>query len=193
MPGATPNEAWPYPLPSEVLVRQSLQDLAEAQHFSLAAVNVDRLAAVQRTRGIIGNSGSNVFTNNVTSYMNFNIDHLDNWFNGGRAITSTQGPTLNKGLYICTFLGELTSFNSAVSNYQRLELEFELAGNRLTRRTLLWNEVFWRISSPIWVPANGQQLKVRVTVTGTAGQTVTVGRDNDESAPRFSWVLAATD
>lgn len=188
MPGATPYQAWPYPLPGEVLVRQSLQDLSEAMHFSLAAYNPDRLAVLQRPRGLIGSSTANVFTVGATGYMSWNLDHLDYWFGGGRAITSTQGPTLTTGLYLFTYSGTVTATSAALSTYTRFDVEFEVGGTRRTRRTLSASQGAWRITAPVRVSGT-QQVKVRVLVAGsTGGSTVTIGRSYDESTPRLSWV-----
>lgn len=188
MPGATPFWGWPYPLPGEVLERQQLQDLAEAMSFSLAQVDPDRLAALQRPRGLLGSSGSNVFTVGATSYMSWNVDHLDYWFGGGRAITATQGPTLTTGLYLFTFSGQVTATSAALNTYTRTDVEFEVGGVRKTRRTLSPSQQAWRITAPVRVNGS-QQVKVRVLAAGsTAGSTVTVARNRDEASPRLSWV-----
>ena len=78
MPGATVSQAWPYPLPGEIVTRQKLQDLADDMHFSLGATNTSRLAVVQRTRGLLGSSGAGTtLSNGSTGYLNWNVDHLD--------------------------------------------------------------------------------------------------------------------
>lgn len=204
MPGATPNEAWPYPLPGEVMTRQKMQDLADAMHFSLGATNTSRLSTVQRTRGMLGSTGAGTtITNDAATpgYLNWNVDHLDNWFNGGRAITSTQGPTLNKGLYMCSFYHYQTVYSAALSNYTRFDVEFEVFGpgplvplsGRVLRRTFGQGAAAWSLTGPVRIGANGQQLKVRILGVGTAGQTFTVARNNDEASPRLSWVLVSPD
>jgi hypothetical protein len=193
MPGTTPLEGWTYPLPGEVLTRQKLQDLADAMHFSLAAVNTDRLAVLQRARGLIGATASNVFTVGAIGYMSFTVDHLDNWFNGGRAITSTQGPTLPTGLYMFSFTGQCTAQSASLATYTRVDVEFERGGTRLARRTFSASQLSWRISAPVRIPAGApQQVKVRIAPAGSVGgSTMTVGRSNVESSPRLSWVQVA--
>lgn len=190
MPTSTPLQGWPYPLPSEVFTRQDIQDLAEAMHFSLAAVNTSRLAVLQRTRGLLGNAGSQTFTNGVTGYMAWTVDHLDNWSGGGRAITSTQGPTLPTGLYLFSFSAMVTSnFNA----YSRLDVGFERGGTQLSRRTFIQGQQAMRITAPVRVPAGSpQQVKVRMNLIGpTSGSTVTLARVNTEAVPRLAWVQIA--
>lgn len=190
MVAATPLQAWPYPLPSEVFTRQAIQDLTEAMHFSLSAVNTSRLAVLQRTRGLVGNAGSQSFTNGATGYMAWTIDHLDNWGGGGRAITSTQGPTLPTGLYLFAFSAMVTGVSAA---YQRLDVGFERGGTQLSRRTFLQAQAALRITAPVRVPAGSpQQVKVRMNLIGTTGgSTVTIARSNVEASPRLSWVQIA--
>ena len=194
MPGASPTELWPYPLPSEVLTRQKLVDLADAMHISLATVNVDRLAELQRPRGLLRASTSNVFTVGTTGYMSFNVDSLDAWQAGGRAITATQGPTLAQGLYYVTFFGLITAFSATTSTYTRLDVEFEIGGVRRLRRTLtLPGQTSLRISAPIRV-VGSQQVRVRVLAAGsTASSTVTIGQNLDEASPRLSWSRVAAN
>jgi hypothetical protein len=186
MPGATPYQAWPYPLPGEVLTRQSLQDLSEAMAFSLAAYDPDRLAVMQRPAGILGSTLNNVFTNGAASYMSWNVNHLDYWFGGGRAITSTQGPTLTTGLYLFTFSGNITATSGGT--YTRIDVEFEVGGVRRCRRTLFpVGGGTWRITAPCRV-SGSQQVRVRILTAGLAAATITIGRSYDESTPRLSWV-----
>jgi hypothetical protein len=195
MPGATSFAGWGYPLPGETVTRQKLQDLADSMHFSLAAYNTDRLSVIQRTRGLIGSTANNVFTVGTVGYMSFNVDHLDNWFNGGRAITATQGPTLAAGFYFVTFYGQITALSAAPGVYTRIDVEIEVAGVRKIRRTLGFGlqqgQQSLRISGPVRLNTSGQ---VRIRVLGassTSGATITVGRNNDESSPRLSWVKMA--
>jgi hypothetical protein len=190
MVAATPLQGWPYPLPSEVFTRQAIQDLAEAMHFSLSAVNPSRLAVLERTRGLLGNAGTQNFTNGSTGYMAFTIDHLDNWGGGGRAITSTQGPTLPTGLYLFAFSATITALSAA---YNRLDVGFERGGTQLSRRTFIQAQSALRITAPVRVPAGSpQQVKVRMNLSGaTGGSTITIARNNTESSPRLTWVQIA--
>lgn len=191
MPGATPVQAWGYPLPPEFLYRQSLEDLATDMHFSLATANVDRLSVLERTRGLVGYTGTEAFTNGTPAYLQWNVDHLDNWFNGGRAFTVNEGPTLNTGLYLFTVWAHVTSWSAT---YSRLDVDFERGGTRLSRRTLSFDQKMVRLSAPVRVPVGApQQVKVRIAMTGsTGGSTVTFTRTNAQSSPRLSWVRIAT-
>ena len=117
------------------------------------------------------------------------------------SITSTQGPTLNKGLYFCTFYHYQSVYGSALSNYTRFDVEFELSGpgpltpvsGRVIRRTFGQGSAAWSLSAPVRVATSGQQLRVRILGTGTAAATFTIARNNDEAAPRLSWVLVSPD
>lgn len=191
MPGATPVFGWPYPLPGEVFKRQAIVDLAEALDFTLTSIDPSRLASLRRTRGLVGNAGSQVFTNGSTGYMAWTVDHLASWSAGGAAITSTQGPTLPTGLYLFTFSAIVSAVSAA---YQRLDVGFERGGTQLSRRTFIQAQTALRISAPVRVPAGAaQQVKVRMNLIGaTAGSTATITRNNDEASPRLSWVQLAT-
>jgi hypothetical protein len=171
--------------------RQSIEDLANDMHFSLVTADVDRLAVLQRARGLVGYTGTEVFTNAAPAYMQWNVDHLDNWFNGGRAFTVNEGPTLPTGLYLFTVWANVTSSSAA---YTRIDVGFERGGTLLARRNLSFNQKAVRLSAPVRVPAGApQQVKVRIAMTGpTGGSTVTFTRTNAEGSPRLSWVQIAT-
>lgn len=194
MPGATAELGLPYPLPSEVLQRQQIVDLADACHFVLAANNVGRLAALQRTRGMLGSTAANSFVSDAVGYMSWNIDHLDYWSGGGRAITSTQGPTLSTGLYLFTFNATRSAMSAVESSYPWITVEFERGGVRTVRRTFTPGQRSLRLSAPVRIPSGaGQLVRVRILVNGTVGgSTMAFGRNNDDAAPRLAWTLLAT-
>ncbi len=188
MPGTTDTQGWGYPLPGEVFKRQAIEDMADDMTFSLGAVNVGRLAALERTRGLLGNSGTQSFTNGTPGFIAWNVDHLDNWSAGGQAITSTQGPTLPTGLYLFSVTALITSWSAT---YSRVEVTFD--GFNPGRRTLSFEQKTMRLTAPVRIPAGSPvQVRVRVSMTGsTGGSTISVLRGNDEAQPRLSWVQLA--
>jgi hypothetical protein len=195
MPGGTDYFAFPYPLPGEVFQRQHIQDLAEAFDFELSAADTDRLAALERRHGMLGSVAANTFTSDVVSYFSWNIDHLDRWWYGGRAITATQGPTLPTGLYMFTFNALRSAISAAESSYAWVTAEFEVgAGIRGPRRTFTPGQQAIRLSAPVRIPAGAdQQVRVRMFVNGTVGaSTMSFARNLSESAPRLGWTQIAT-
>jgi hypothetical protein len=194
MPGGTDVYSFPYPLPGEVFERQHIQDLAEAAHFTLAAMETDRLATLERPCGMLGSTLANTFTSDATGYMSWNIDHLDRWWYGGRSITSTQGPTLPTGLYMFTFHALRSAISAAESSYAWVAVEFEWgSGNRTVRRTHTPGQYAIRLAAPVRIPAGAaQQVRVRILVNGTvAASTMSFARNLSESAPRLGWSLIA--
>jgi hypothetical protein len=187
MPGTTDTQGWGYPLPGEVFRRQAIQDMADDMTFSLGAVNVGRLAALDRTRGLLGHNGTQSFTNGTPGFIAWTVDHLDNWSAGGQAITSTQGPTLPTGLYLFNLSALVTSWSAT---YARIEVSFD---GFIGRRTLSFEQKTLRLTAPVRIPAGApQQVRVRVAMTGaTGGSTISILRTNDESSPRLSWVQLA--
>lgn len=195
MPGGTEYLSLPYPLPGEVFQRQHIEDLADALDFVLSANNVGRVAALQRTKGVLGSTAANVFVSDTPGYMSWNVDHLDNWSNGGRAITATQGPTLATGLYLFCFSAVRTAISGIESAYPWTTADFERGGGiRYSRRTFNPGQRLLRLSAPVRIPAGAaQQVRVRVQVNGNVvGSTMTYGRDLSEAAPRLSWVQLTT-
>ena len=194
MPGSTDALSLPYPLPDELLRRQNIQDLAEACAFVLDSANVDRLAALQRPRGVLGSVAANSFTSDAVGYMSWNIDHLDYWFGGGRAITATQGPTLPTGLYLFQFNAVRTAMSAAETSYAWTTAEFERGGStRTVRRTFTPGQRAIRLTAPVRIPSGAaQQVRMRILVNGTVGgSTMAFGRDWAEASPRLSWVQLA--
>jgi hypothetical protein len=181
------------------MTRQKIVDLADAMHFSLSATNTSRLAAVQRTRGLLGSTGAGTtITNDAVTfgYIQWNVDHLDNWFNGGRAITATSGPTLNKGLYLVSFYNHQTVFSNPITDYDRFDVTFEIGSglaNFPLRRTFGQGAQAWSLTGVARVPSNGLQLRVRARGSGAAGATFTIQRNNAEASPRLAWTLLSPD
>lgn len=192
MPGQTDYLGIPYPLPGEVFTRQHIEDLAEDLHFYTGANHDARDVVTERIRGMLGHSGNNVFTNGAVGYMSWNVDHLAGWSTGGAAIASTQGPTLSQGLYLFTFIGQVTSWSAV---YSKTHVEFERGGTRVARRTLSFSQRSWRISAPVRVPAGApQQVRARIQPDGpTPGSTFTIARTFAEATPRMAWVLLSDD
>lgn len=184
----TDTQGWPYPLPGEVMKRQAIEDLADAMTFSLTATDVGRLAALRRTRGMLGHSGSQNFTNGSAGFMNWNVDHLAGWGSGGAAITSTQGPTLPTGLYLFSVAMMITAWSATYS-----KVELVLDGFDPGRRSVSFEQKTLRMTVPVRIPAGpALQVKVRVGMAGsTGGSTITIARSNTEASPRLSWVQLA--
>lgn len=192
MAGLTQNQLWPYPLPGEVMTRQHIQDLAEAMTASMTMTDVERVAALQRPRGVLGHSGNQSFTVATTAYMSWNTDHLDAWYLGGRAVTSTQGPTPPAGLYMFTFYGQISATSAAIGTYSRWDIDFEVGGTRRAKRSLAPAQMALRLSAPIRVNGS-QQVRVRIGATGsTGGSTISINRNLDEASPRLAWTKIAT-
>ncbi len=194
MPGSTAELSLPYPLPSEVLARQNIVDLADACDFVLSSNDVGRTAALQRTKGLLGSTAANTFTSDSVGYMSWNVDHLDYWSGGGRAITAIQGPTLPTGLYMFTFNATRSAISAAESSYYWVTAQFERAGQGFGLRTFTAAQKSLRISAPVRINAGAAQLiRVRILVNGTVGaSTMSFARSNDDAAPRLSWSLVAT-
>lgn len=189
----TPNELWRYPLLTDRFVRQSIVDLAEDMHGSLEIWDAVRVAALRRTAGVLGVSASAGTFAVGSAYMSFNIDHLAGWFAGGQAVTATAGPTLAPGLYRFDLHATVTATVGTPTNYL---VEFERATGPTTlarRRFLPSGQPTWRMSAPVWIPGGSpQQVKVKVTVAGGVGTTVTIGRLTSDSSPRLSWSFLAS-
>jgi hypothetical protein len=78
MPGATPNRAYPYPLPADpVNVPADIQALAEAVDNDVQA-NLESVTNINRVFGHMGSSGVQTVQSGTETPLNYQIQYLDN-------------------------------------------------------------------------------------------------------------------